>query len=87
MEYIIINHLPTDITNLILEFSGYHKFRRGLINGIYIKQLDINCSQIVEFHARLLTRPRIKNGYVILRFSKDNCIALYFQTDSWGLRL
>ena len=76
--------LPLDITNLILEFSGYHKFRHGLINGIYIKQLDVNCRQIVELHTRFLTRPLMKNGFVVLRFTKDNCIALYNHTYSYS---
>lgn len=74
--------LPLDITNLILEFSGYHKFRRGLINGIYIKQLDVNCSQIVELHTRLLTRPKMRRGYVLLRFSDETSIALFYQSSN-----
>jgi hypothetical protein len=82
MNYTELFPLPTDITNLILEFSGYHKFRHGLINGIYVRQLDVNCSQIVELHERLLARPQMKKGYVILHFSKEASIALFHQTYS-----
>ena len=80
MNYTELIPLPIDITNLILEFTGYHKFRRGLINGIYIRQLDVNSLQIVELHTRLLTRPKMRTGYVILRFSKETSIALFLQT-------
>ena len=78
MNYTELFPLPTDITNVILEFSGYHKFRHGK----YIKQLDVNCSQIVELHERLLARPMMRNGYVILYFSKEASIALFHQTYS-----
>ena len=76
MNYTELIPLPIDIANLILEFSGYHKFR----NGIYIKQLDVNCRQIVELHTRFLARPQMKNGYVILHFSDETTIALFLQT-------
>ena len=76
MDYTKLIPLPLDITNLILEFSGYHKFR----NGKYLKQLDVNCSRIVELHEQLLARPQMKNGYVILHFNENNCIALFLQT-------
>ena len=71
--------LPLDITNVILEFSGYHKFRTGK----YLKQLDVNCSQIVELQERLLTRPWMRNGYVILRFSDQVSIVLFHHTNSY----
>ena len=73
MDYI---PLPLDITNLILEFSGHHKFR----NGKYLKQLDVNCSRIVELQERLLTRPQIRYGYVILRFTDATKMVLFDHT-------
>jgi hypothetical protein len=76
MNYTELIPLPIDITNLILVFSGYHKIR----NGKYIRQLDVNCLQIVELRDRLLTRPKIRNGCVILHFSKEASIALFHQT-------
>lgn len=80
MNYTKLIPLPLDITNLILEFSGYHKFRHGLINGIYIRQLDVNCPQIIELQDRLLVRPKMTYGYVILHLNEDKCIALFHQT-------
>jgi len=68
--------LPIEINNLILEFTGYHKFRMGK----YLKQLDVNCAQIVELQERLLARPQIKNGFVVLQFNEDSKIALFDHT-------
>jgi hypothetical protein len=68
-------HLPIELTNLILEFFGYHKFR----NGQYLKQIDMSSRLIDRLYRGLLLRPRMKDGFVILRFTDDNCIAL-FQT-------
>ena len=68
--------LPIEINNLILEFTGYHKFR----NGKYLKQLDVNCRQITDLHERLLVRPLMKNGFVILRFNDDSKTALFNHT-------
>jgi hypothetical protein len=68
--------LPIEINNLILEFTGYHKFR----NGKYLKQLDINCRQITDLHERLLVRPPIRYGFVFLRFSDTSEIALFNHT-------
>jgi len=68
-------HLPIELTNLILEFFGYHKFR----NGQYLKQIDMSSRLIDRLYRELLLRPRMRDGFVILRFTDDNCIAL-FQT-------
>ncbi len=68
--------LPIEINNLILEFTGYHKFR----NGKYLKQLDVNCRQITDLQERLLVRPLMENGFVILRFNDDSKTALFNHT-------
>jgi len=67
--------LPEDLINLILEFTGYHKFR----NGKYLKQLNMKSQLVNRLYRELLLRPQMKEGFVILRFTDDNCIAL-FQT-------
>lgn len=68
--------LPIDIANIILEFTGYHKFRKGK----YLRQLDANSSQIVRLRELILTRPRMRHGFVILRFSDTTEIALFNHT-------
>lgn len=68
--------LPIEITNIILEFTGYHKFRKGK----YLRQLDANCSQIVRLRELLLKRTPIRYGFVILRFSDTAKIALFNHT-------
>jgi hypothetical protein len=68
--------LPIEINNLILEFTGYHKIR----NGKYLKQLDHSCRQIVDLQERLLVRPQMKNGFVVLRFNDDSKTALFNHT-------
>jgi len=71
--------LPIEINNLILEFTGYHKFR----NGKYLKQLDVNCAQIMKLQERLLVRPLMENGFVILRFNDDSKLVLFYHTYSY----
>ena len=68
--------LPIEISKLILEFTGYHKFRTGK----YLKQLDVNCAQSAELQERLVARPQIKNGFVVLQFNDDSKIALFDHT-------
>lgn len=82
MEFTITNliPLPTDITNLILEFTGYHKFRKGFINGRFMKQLVLTSKRITKFHKRFLARPKMRNGYVVLHFSDEVRIVLFPQT-------
>jgi hypothetical protein len=65
--------LPIDLANLILEFSGYHKFR----DGQYVKQIDMNSRLVNRLYQALLLRPLMKNGYVILHFTDENCVVLY----------
>ena len=68
--------LPIEINNLILEFTGYHKIR----NGKYLKQLDVNCAQIMKLQERLLVRPSMEKGFVILRFNDDSKLVLFYHT-------
>ena len=76
MNYTELIPLPIDKTNLILEFTGYHRLR----NKKYMVQLNLNSRLINQLYQDLLTRPQMKNGYVILRFSKETSIALFLQT-------
>ena len=50
--------LPIELTNLILEFSGYHKLR----NGCYIKQIAEH--QLFNMDIKIQRMPKIINGYV-----------------------
>jgi hypothetical protein len=54
-------YLPVELTNLILEFSGYHKLR----NGRYMKQ--ISEAQLFEMYIKIKRMPKIKYGYVQLK--------------------
>jgi|LakMenEpi03Aug12_release.lakeMendotaPanAssembly.Ray.scaffolds.fasta_scaffold2329439_1 hypothetical protein len=76
MNIVDIIPLPLDITNLILEFSGYHRLR----NKKYMVQLNLNSRLINQLYQDLLTRPQMKNGFVILHFSDETTIALFLQT-------
>ncbi len=53
--------LPIELTNLILEFSGYHKLR----NGIYMKQIAE--SQLFDMAIKIQRMPKIKHGYVKIK--------------------
>ena len=55
------SYLPIELTNLILEFSGYHKLR----NGQYMKQ--ISETQLFEMYIKIQRMPKIKYGYVQLK--------------------
>jgi hypothetical protein len=76
MNYTKCIPLPLDLINLILEFSGYHRLR----NGKYMVRLNLNSRLINQLYQELLTRPKMTNGYVILHYSEDKCIALFHQT-------
>lgn len=53
--------LPNELTNLILEFSGYHKLR----NGKYMKQ--ISEPQLFDMSIKIQRMPKITHGYVKIR--------------------
>ena len=51
-------HLPIELTNLILEFSGYHKLR----NGRYMNQIAE--AQLFDMAIKIKSMPKITNGYI-----------------------
>lgn len=53
--------LPDELTNLILEFSGYHKLR----NGKYIKQIAE--PQLFDMDIKIQRMPKITHGYVKIK--------------------
>ncbi len=53
--------LPNELTNLILEFSGYHKLR----NGRYMKQ--ITEAQLFDMSIKIQRMPKITHGYVKIK--------------------
>jgi hypothetical protein len=55
------SYLPIELTNLILEFSGFHKLR----NGQYMKQ--ISETLLFEMYIKIQRMPKIKYGYVLLK--------------------
>jgi hypothetical protein len=54
-------YLPIELTNLILEFSGYHKLR----NGRYMKQIAE--PQLFNMAIKIQRMPKITHGYVKIR--------------------
>jgi hypothetical protein len=54
-------YLPDELTNLILEFSGYHKLR----NGKYVKQ--ISEPQLFDMDIKIQRMPKITHGYVKIK--------------------
>ena len=54
-------YLPIELTNLILEFSGYHKLR----NGRYMKQIAE--PQLFDIAIKIQMMPKITHGYVKIR--------------------
>ena len=54
-------YLPIELTNLILEFSGYHKLR----NGRYMKQ--ITEAQLFSMTIKIQRMPKITHGYVKIK--------------------
>jgi len=66
--------VPTDLTNLILEFTGYHRLR----SGKYMRQLNFTKTKLIKrLQNKFETRPIVKNGYVILIFSEEKSMVLY----------
>jgi len=59
MENIV--SLPIELTNLILEFSGYHKLR----NGRYMKQ--IAGLQLFDMDIKIQRMPKIIHGHIKIR--------------------
>ena len=53
--------LPIELTNLILEFSGYHKLR----NGRYMRQLAE--PELFDIAIKIQRMPKIIHGYVKIK--------------------
>ena len=64
MQNIFPSFVPVDLTNLILEYSGYHRLR----NGKYMKQLSKR--RLRKMNTKIRQMPRKTNGYVALQMSK-----------------
>lgn len=60
MNFVNSFSLPMELTNLILEYSGYHRKR----NGKYMKQ--ITESNIKAIEEKIQMMPKITRGYVKL---------------------
>ena len=61
-----LNSLPIELTNIILEFTGYHKKR----NGKYIKQItEANIKAIKD---KMQIMPKITRGYVKLKLPSSD---------------
>jgi hypothetical protein len=76
--------LPTDLTNLILEYSGYHRLR----NGKYMKQLTKR--RLRKMNIKIKKIPQKNKGYVALKLSKtltEIIIGPSFYYSSKGTRL
>jgi hypothetical protein len=54
-------YLPIELTNLILEFSGYHRLR----NGKYIKQIEE--ASLFDIAIKIQRMPKIIHGHVKIK--------------------
>ncbi len=66
--------VPTEITNIILEFTGFHKFR----NGKFMKQID----KTTRGYRRIQKYIRMRNpfqSYASLKISKTTSIMIFDQ--------
>ena len=66
MNAIFPQSLPIDLTNLILEFSGYHRLR----NGKYMKQLTKR--RLRKMNTKIRWMPQKTNGYVALKIFSES---------------
>lgn len=66
--------LPNELTNLILEFSGYHKLR----NGRYMKQIAETL--LFEMYIKIKRMPKIKYGYVQLKVVPTTTTMILFSS-------
>lgn len=63
-----IGSLPIELTNLILEFSGYHKLR----NGRYMKQIAE--PQLFNMAIKIQMMPKIVHGHIKISMPTTNKI-------------
>ena len=71
MQNMFPSFIPIALTNLILEYSGYHRLR----NGKYMKQLTKR--RLRKMNTKIRWMPKKTNGYVALKIfseSKDQMI-------------
>lgn len=64
MQNIFPSFVPKDLTNLILEYTGFHKLR----NGKYMRQLTKR--RLRKLNTKIRRMPQKTNGYVALKLSK-----------------
>ncbi len=69
LKQILLIRLPSDITNLILEYANFHKLR----NCQYMNQIVTNGKEgkLYRRIEQLISRmPKKTNGYVVLKMSE-----------------
>lgn len=64
MNTVFPEFIPTELTNLILEFTGYQRLR----NGKYMTQLTPK--RLRKMNRKISKIPQKTNGYVALKMSK-----------------
>jgi len=67
-------YLPIELTNLILEFSGFHKLR----NGKYVKQISED--QLFDMDIKIQRMPKITHGYVKIKVAPTTTIINKIET-------
>lgn len=68
MSQILVKMVPSDIANIILEYTGYHKRR----NGQYMPQIQRTTKSyriIKRLFNRIVKNRGIKQGFVVLHVS------------------
>jgi hypothetical protein len=73
---ILPSDLPFELTNLILEYGGYHKLR----NGKYMKQLAE--PQLFNMAIKIQMMPKIIHGYVKIKLPTTTTLILFYNSPS-----
>jgi hypothetical protein len=67
--------IPEDILIIIMGFLNYK-----LRDGIFMRQIELQDEQNLEFQLLFIRRPKLRKDHVILRYSAGNCVALFLPT-------
>ena len=76
MSQLLNQMVPSDIANIILEYTGYHKRR----NGQYMKQIQRTTKIYLTFVRRFnrtISHRTANNGFAILKVSPTTKYAIF----------
>jgi hypothetical protein len=79
MSHLLIQMVPLDIANIILEYTGYHKRRNGQYMPQIVKTTKIYLTFVRRFNRTISHRRTANNayGYIILKVSPTTQYAIF----------